>query len=228
MAVTGADNPATPALEARELYRFYHVGDDETFALRGVSLVLRAGEVVAVIGPSGSGKSTLLACLAGLEDPDGGSVTVEGQRITRVAEPVRAGLRARRLGILLQSGNLLAHLSVAGNIRAAQSLGPGGPDCYELLDRVGLRDRADAWPVQLSGGEAARAGLAVALANGPAVLLADEPTGETDAVNESLLLALLRDRAETGAAVLLVTHSQRVASAADRVLRLVDGRFADE
>jgi putative ABC transport system ATP-binding protein len=225
-------------LDAHELYRFYHAGDDETFALRGVSLVLRAGEVVAVVGPSGSGKSTLLACLAGLEDPDGGTVTLAGHRITRVSEPVRAALRARGIGVLLQSGNLFAHLTVRDNVRAAQRVSSGGrrhrvaphrgPDPDELLDRVGLGHRAHAWPTQLSGGESARAGLAVALANDPAVLLADEPTGETDAANEAALLALIRERAAAGGAVLLVTHSQRVAEAADRVLRLVDGRVADE
>ncbi|OLB80429.1 MAG: ABC transporter ATP-binding protein [Actinobacteria bacterium 13_2_20CM_2_71_6] len=234
MALTATKAPdgqaatAEPVLRARELYRFYHAGDDEVFALRGVSLELYPGEIVAVVGPSGSGKSTLLACLAGLEDPDGGAVTVAGQRITRAAEPVRAGLRARRLGVLLQSGNLLGHLSVVDNVRAAQSLGRGGPDPEELLDRVGLRHRTRAWPTQLSGGEAARAGLAVALANGPAVLLADEPTGETDAGHEAVLLELLRERAEAGTAVLVVTHSGRVADAADRVLRLVDGRLADD
>src|SRR5712664_2011785 len=109
-----------PALEARELYRFFHSGDDETFALRGVSMSLGAGEVVAVVGPSGSGKSTLLACLAGLDEPDGGHVVVAGNRITRRDEATRAGLRARWIGMLLQSGNLIEHLSVAQNVQAAQ------------------------------------------------------------------------------------------------------------
>jgi putative ABC transport system ATP-binding protein len=224
-------------LQARDLYRFYHTGPQETFALRGVSLELRAGEVVAIVGPSGSGKSTLLGCLAGLEDPDGGAVTVNGERISRVAEPVRAAIRGRRIGVLLQSGNLLAHLRVRDNIRAAQWLGRGGParsadarpetptSADELLGRVGLGHRVSAWPTELSGGEAARAGLAVALANDPPVLLADEPTGETDATNETAILALIRERADAGGAVLVVTHSRRVAAAADRTLRLVDGRL---
>jgi putative ABC transport system ATP-binding protein len=235
-------------LQARDLYRFYHTGPQETFALRGVSLELRAGEVVAIVGPSGSGKSTLLGCLAGLEDPDGGAVTVNGERISRVAEPVRAAIRGRRIGVLLQSGNLLAHLRVRDNIRAAQWLGRGGParsvgerretpagpggtsvartTADELLGRVGLAHRASAWPTELSGGEAARAGLAVALANDPPVLLADEPTGETDATNETAILALIRERADAGGAVLVVTHSRRVAAAADRTLRLIDGRLS--
>ena len=113
---------ARPLIDGRELYRFYHIGDDETFALRGVSVSVHAGEMVAVVGPSGSGKSTLLACLAGLDEPDGGHVTIAGQRITRRDEATRARLRARWIGMLLQSGNLLEHLSVAQNIRAAQAL----------------------------------------------------------------------------------------------------------
>jgi putative ABC transport system ATP-binding protein len=218
----------TPLLRAHELYRFYHAGDQETFALRGVSVDLYAGEVVAVVGPSGSGKSTLLACLAGLDDPDGGSVEVAGVRISRTLESVRSRLRARRVGLLMQSGNLFGHLRVRDNVRVAQRLGggPAAPD--DLLDRVGLAHRATAWPTQLSGGEAARAGLAVALANDPPILLADEPTAETDTASEAALLDLLVNRARRGAAVLLVTHSPYVAAVADRTLRLVYGRLGDD
>src|SRR5215471_13039756 len=115
----GVTESAQPLLHAKELYRFFHAGDDETFALRGVSLTVQAGEMVAVVGPSGSGKSTLLACLAGLDEPDGGHVLIAGQRITRRHEATRAALRARWIGILLQSGNLLEHLSVTQNIEAA-------------------------------------------------------------------------------------------------------------
>nr|MDQ6926507.1 ATP-binding cassette domain-containing protein [Candidatus Eremiobacteraeota bacterium] len=112
LEVTGA-----PVVEASELYRFYHVGDDETLALRGVSLTVHPGETIAVVGPSGSGKSTLLACIAGLDEPDGGHVDVAGRRITRRSEPERAAIRARSIGIMLQTGNLIAHLSVAENVR---------------------------------------------------------------------------------------------------------------
>jgi len=108
------------ALEARDLYRFFHAGDDETQALRGVSLSLEPGEMVAVLGPSGSGKSTLLACLAGLDEPDGGTVRIAGERITRRSEAERAMVRARGVGVLLQAGNLLDHLSVLGNVELAQ------------------------------------------------------------------------------------------------------------
>ncbi|MGH2595221.1 MAG: ABC transporter ATP-binding protein [Actinomycetota bacterium] len=218
-----------PVLEAHELYRFYHVGDDETFALRGVSLQVHAGEVVAVVGPSGSGKSTLLSCLAGLDEPDGGYVSVSGERLTRRPEAVRAAIRAQQIGVLSQSGNLLEHLNVTENIRMARALASktAGGSIGSTLDDVGLSKRASARPTTLSGGEAARAGLAVALANDPPILLADEPTGEVDEANESLILDILRARAYAGGAVLIVTHSDRAATAADRIVRLVDGRIAD-
>ena len=230
--MTGAE-PAglgAPVLEARELYRFYHAGDDETFALRGVSLSVGPGEMVAIVGPSGSGKSTLMTCLAGLDEPDGGYVVVAGHRLTRRQEATRAALRGRWIGILLQSGSLLEHLTVTENIRAAKALVPGahGPSARELLAQVGLSDRASAVPSTLSGGQAARAGLAVALANDPPVLLADEPTGDVDAKNEVMLLQLLRERAEAGSAVVVVSHSERVASAADRIIRVLDGRIVDD
>jgi putative ABC transport system ATP-binding protein len=217
---------AARMLEARELYRFYHAEDDETFALRGVSFAVGPGEIVAVVGPSGSGKSTLLSCLAGLDEPDGGHVIVAGERITRRSEAKRSSVRARWIGVLSQSGNLLDHLTVRQNIRAAQSLSPTAehPAAEDLLAEVGLADRATAQPSTLSGGEAARAGLAVALANDPRVLLADEPTGEVDERNEILLLDLLRQRSMLGAAIVLVTHSDRAAASADRVVLLRDGR----
>jgi putative ABC transport system ATP-binding protein len=241
---------AEPLVDGRELYRFFHTGEDETFALRGVSVSVLAGELVAVVGASGSGKSTLLACLAGLDEPDGGHVRIAGQRISRRDEATRAGLRARWIGMLLQSGNLVDHLSVAQNIHVAQALvprtrgrGPGGRarpadhagddvrnrlGARQLLDDVGLADRASARPSTLSGGEAARAALAVAMANDPPVLLADEPTGEVDRQAEDLVLQLLRGRADRGKAVLVVTHSESVAAAADRVVRMVDGRVINE
>ena len=213
-------------IQASELYRFYHAGDDETFALRGVSLTVNAGEIVAIVGPSGSGKSTLLACLAGLDEPDGGYVTVLDNRITRRSETIRGAIRGKSIGVFMQSGNLLEHLTVAQNIRAAQSLATGPHrDAQELLAAVGLAEHASAWPSTLSGGEAARAGLATALANDPPIILADEPTGEVDAANEAIILKLLKERAAHGGAVVLVTHNERVAGAADRVIRLVDGRI---
>jgi putative ABC transport system ATP-binding protein len=214
-------------LQADNLYRFYHAGDDETLALQGVSLAVAAGEVVAVTGPSGSGKSTLLACLAGLDEPDGGMVTLDGERLSRRPEEQRAVLRSRKLGMLYQQANLVGHLSVDANVALAQRLGnavTGDAWRAEILERCGIAARSGARPSQLSGGELARAGIAVALANDPPVLLADEPTGELDEVTAERVLTLLRGRARAGAAVLIVTHNPDVAAAADREIRLLDGR----
>jgi putative ABC transport system ATP-binding protein len=215
-----------PVLEARSLYRFFHAGDEETLALQGVSLSVAAGEVVAVTGPSGSGKSTLLSCLAGLDEPDGGTVWVAGERVSRRPEAERAALRRRAIGILFQSGNLLDHLTVADNVVLVQRLA-GRPDrarAGALLDLVDLTHRRSAHPSELSGGELARAGLAVALANDPGLVLADEPTAEVDAAGEQRLLRLLADVAGGGAAVVLVTHSPAVAAIAHRTVALRDGR----
>jgi putative ABC transport system ATP-binding protein len=222
--------PLAPVLEASELYRFFHAGDDETFALRGVSLVVDAGEMVAIVGPSGSGKSTLLACLAGIDEPDGGRVSIAGEPISRRPEAERARLRARWVGVLQQSGNLVGHLTVQQNVELARSLTDRRGDAMpvdDLLDGVGLAERAQATPARLSGGEAARAGLAVSLANDPPLLLADEPTGEVGAGDEHLLLELFRERVDGGAAVVLVTHSEQAALVADRVVHLRDGRIDD-
>jgi putative ABC transport system ATP-binding protein len=217
----------TPLLEADRLYRFFHAGDDETLALQGVSLAVASGEVVAVTGPSGSGKSTLLACLAGLDEPDGGSVRIAGERLTRRPEDERARVRARRIGVLFQQLNLVGHLSVDGNIALAQRIARrrgSATSRAEILERVGIEGRANARPRQLSGGELARAGLAVALANDPDVVLADEPTGELDSATAERVLVLLRERADEGAAVVVVTHDPDVAAAADREIRLRDGK----
>lgn len=217
-------------LEAFELYRFYHTGDEETLALRGISLQVHAGEMVAVTGPSGSGKSTLLACLAGLDIPDGGHVELMGKRITRLSEKERSAVRASQIGILLQSGNLFSHLTVADNIRLQMKLaGKTDPSkVSELLRLVGLEHRAAANSSGLSGGEAIRAGLAVALSTDPPILLADEPTGEVDAETERQILRLFDDRRKQGGATLVVTHSEEVAGFADRVIRMQDGRVLDE
>ncbi len=223
------DRLNAPALEAHDLYRFYHAGEDETLALRGVSFTVLPGEIVAIVGPSGSGKSTLLNCLAGLDEPDGGWVAIAGERLTRRGEAKRARIRGRRIGMLLQSGNLLDHLTVAQNLSVGTRLGGSSRHApvQGLLDSMGIGHRADALPAQLSGGELARAGLALALVNDPPVLMADEPTGEVDAANERTILELLIARAAAGSAVLVVTHSPGVAAAAHRVVRLVDGKVSD-
>ncbi|MCW2565738.1 MAG: putative transport system ATP-binding protein [Mycobacterium sp.] len=221
MAVTAV--PA--AVEARSLYRFYRAGDEETLALQGVSLTVRSGEFVAVAGPSGSGKSTLLACLAGMDNPDGGSVRIAGERISHRPEPEQARIRGCHIGMLFQDSNLFDHLTVAENVAIVRALlGRTHIESFDVLGQLDLSDRASAYPGQLSGGELARAGLAVALANAPTALLADEPTGELDTVTEALVLGLLSEAAARGTAIVVASHSPAIAAAAARVVRLDDGR----
>ena len=214
-------------LEADELYRFYRNGEEEVLALRGVSLSVAPGEVVAVVGPSGSGKSTLLGCLAGLDEPAGGTVRILGQRMNARPEAERAALRARHVGILFQSENLFTHLTVAQNVALVQRLAGNPANAPEVLTSVGLGARSGAYPSELSGGETARAGLAVALANRPDLLLADEPTGELDSEAGLRLVQLLRRHADAGCGVLIVTHSPDAVAAADRVIFLTDGRVQE-
>jgi putative ABC transport system ATP-binding protein len=218
----------TLILDARDLYRFYHAGEEETLALRGVSLTAAPGELVAVMGPSGSGKSTLLSCIAGLDEPDGGVVHVSGMRVSRRSETTRAAVRASSIGMLFQSNNLLAHLSVEGNVLLAQELA-GRADLAAagaIVENVGLAARAHSRPAQLSGGELARAGLAVALANDPPLLLADEPTGELDSSTADEIITLLLRRASAGCAIVAATHNPHLAAAAHRTVHLLDGRVA--
>ncbi|WP_421762544.1 ABC transporter ATP-binding protein [Devosia sp.] len=213
-------------LVAGGLYRFFHNGDAETAALKGVDIGLAAGEFVALMGPSGSGKSTLLSCLAGLDDPDGGTVELNGERLSRRPESQRASIRARFVGMLMQSGNLLEHLSVEGNMALQRSLAKNRStkDPSELLGRLGLSHRRVSFPSQLSGGEAARAGLAVAISGEPSLLICDEPTAEVDAETERDIIRLLHEEAGRGAAVLVATHSAVLAKECNRVVMLDDGR----
>jgi putative ABC transport system ATP-binding protein len=216
-----------PVLEARGLHRFFRRGGEEVAAIRDVSLVLAPGETVAVVGPSGSGKSTLLNLLAGLDDPDGGSVRVSGHQLSHESARKQARLRGRLIGVLTQSSGLVEHLDVLANLQLAASFRSkpsSTADLHSLIDAVQLSGHARARPSTLSGGETARANLAVALAGGPRLLLADEPTAEVSTSEESVLLALLRDLQPADGATLLVTHSTVVADSADRVLHLVDGR----
>lgn len=222
---TAPEGDGAPALEARSLYRFYRAGEEETTALQGVSLSLGRGEFVAVTGPSGCGKSTLLACLAGIDDPDGGSVHIAGRRISHQTEPVRARIRACHIGMLFQTANLLEHLTVSQNVSLVQDLvhRAASANRRELLASLDLTGHASAYPSQLSGGQLARAGLAVALANSPTLLLADEPTGELDSLTEAGVLELLAAVSGGGTAILVASHSPAVAGAASRTITLADG-----
>jgi ABC-type lipoprotein export system ATPase subunit len=220
-------------LEARGLYHIYREVEVETVALRGADLTLTAGTWTSLMGPSGSGKSTLLHVLAGLLDPSGGSVMIDGQDITRLPPPARARVRRRGIGIILQRDNLHGLLDVAGNV--ALPLRLDGRPAREararvgrVLAQVGLQDRGHHGSGQVSGGEAQRAAIAVALAAGPRVLLADEPTGELDETTAAGVLDLLDElRTREGMALLTVTHNPRVAERAGRRLVMHDGLVVD-
>ncbi|WP_030174174.1 ABC transporter ATP-binding protein [Spirillospora albida] len=206
----------------------------ETAALAGVTLDIRAGEAVAVMGPSGSGKSTLLNMVAGLDRPTSGQVIVRGEDITGMGEAALAKYRRRRIGMVFQFFYLLDDLPVLENVMlAAQLLGIGRRQArtraMELLDELGIADRADAYPVALSGGERQRVGVARALMNRPALLLADEPTGALDSRAGEQVMDLLLDLNQIGQTLLIVTHDERLAArCADRVIAFEDGRLATE
>lgn len=214
-------------IEAFDLYRFYHAKEEETLALRGVSIHVEAGEIVIVMGASGSGKSTLISCLAGLDEPDGGYVQLLGKLLTRRSEAERAALRASHIGILLQGSNLFEYLSVADNVLLQMQLARkvDRRRVENLVELVGLQHRRYAHPSQLSGGETARAGLAVALAANPSLLLTDEPTAEVDAETEKQIFQLFEERRQLGGATLIATHSQALAQLGDRIIYLQDGRI---
>jgi putative ABC transport system ATP-binding protein len=197
--------------------------------LRGVDLDVEPGELVALIGRSGSGKSTLLNVIAGLEPPDGGTVRVEGVDLGRLDDRRRTVFRRDRIGIVFQAFNLIPVLSALDNVALPARLAGAGAEAVrrarELLGRVGLEGRADAFPDELSGGEQQRVATARALVNRPAVVLADEPTGNLDAESAERTLALLAGLAgEGGRTVLLATHDPAAAARAGRVLALQDGR----
>jgi putative ABC transport system ATP-binding protein len=221
---------ATPALELLDVFRIYASGPAETVALRGLSLEVVPGELVAVMGPSGSGKSTFLHMAAGLDVPSAGEVRAFGRPLNRLGDNELAAYRGREVALILQSDNLWPTLSAQENVEAALSL--AGADnvarrARESLAAFDLADRAGHRASALSGGEQQRVAIAAAAARDSRLVLADEPTGELDAANEATVLsalAALRDR--HGATVVLVTHSSRLAGAADRVIELRDGRAA--
>jgi putative ABC transport system ATP-binding protein len=229
----GKEAVMAPILEARGLVKTHRAGEVPVPALRGVDVALEAGEFVAVMGPSGCGKSTLLHLLGGLDRPTEGEISLDGRRVERLSETEWSILRRRRLGFVFQFFNLIGNLSVADNVElpallAGLPVGEAHRRCQELLDELGIADKARAAPAQLSGGQQQRVALARALVNRPAVLLADEPTGNLDTQSAREVLALLRRHHERGQTILLVTHDARVAAVADRVITMRDGRIVGE
>ena len=203
-------------------------------ALRGVSLQIKAGEVVAITGASGCGKSTLLHCAAGILSPHYGTVRLAGQDVTALPEAERARLRRTKVGIVLQFGQLVPDLSLLDNVALPLLLdGHERAEAQETarvwLEQVGIADEAEAVPAELSGGQTQRAAVARALVTGPSVVLADEPTGSLDSrAGQELLDVLLKSARYRGAALLMVTHDNLIAASADREIRLRDGVIQHE
>ncbi len=217
----------TPLLRLRGLTKTVGSGRAARRVLDRVDLDLQPGELAAVVGPSGSGKSTLLQLAGGLDRADAGEVTIAGQRLDGCSDTALARLRARRLGFVFQAFHLVPELSGEENVRLAARFGPPGASrrVAALVDAMALRAVADALPAQLSGGEQQRFAVARALVNDPALVLADEPTGNLDASSGAIVLDLLSAAAAAGRGVLVVTHDAAVTARADRVLALQDGRL---
>lgn len=219
-------------LIAEGLEKRYRSGDRPLTVLRDVTLRVREGEFVAVLGPSGSGKSTLLGLLAGLDRPTAGSVTVAGTDLGRLTEDERARFRRDNVGFVFQSFQLIPSLTAQENVQVPLEL-RGEPDAeaaaVALLSRVGLGDRLDHFPAQLSGGEQQRVALARAFVHSPRILFADEPTGNLDAATGQAIIELMAElNRERRATLILVTHDLELAGQARRTIRLLDGRIVSD
>jgi putative ABC transport system ATP-binding protein len=222
-------------IEARELRKTFRVGKVDVPALRGISITVEKGEFVTVVGPSGSGKSTLFYLLGGLTHADSGSVLIDGVDFATLSDSERTRLRKRKIGFVFQKFNLLPTLSARSNIEIASDIaGKGAPDqvfLTKITGMLGIDKRLDHRPNELSGGEQQRVALARALINRPAIVLADEPTGNLDSKSSKIVLNMLRQsNKDLGQTVLMITHNPEAAAYGDRIIHMRDGEIvtADE
>jgi putative ABC transport system ATP-binding protein len=224
-----AVNPATPVFVARDLTKIYRTGGLEVHALRGIDLEIRPGELIVLLGPSGSGKSTLLNILGGLDTPTAGDVRFLDHRLTGAREADLTRYRREHVGFVFQFYNLIPSLTARENVALVTDIAANPMAPEEALAHVGLAERLDHFPAQLSGGEQQRVAIARAIAKRPEVLLCDEPTGALDYETGKLVLeAITRVNRELGTTAMVITHNAAIAGMADRVLRLADGRIAAE
>jgi len=219
-------------IEVRDAKKWIQNGARRVEILRGISLTIPAGQFVAIVGASGSGKSTLLGLLAGLDTPSTGEIWLDGVPIHNLVESQLAAVRGRKIGFVFQSYQLIQTLTALENVLLPYELnvqGSGLDKARRLLEEVGLRERMDHYPVQLSGGEQQRVALARAFVADPPIVMADEPTGNLDSANGRLVLDLLLDRnRKAGTTLVLVTHDPEVASQADRKIVLKDGVIVED
>lgn len=227
--LSAAHPPGSEIIRVRGLTKTYHVGDVDVPALRGVDLDVARGEFLAIIGPSGSGKSTLFNILGGLTPPTGGEVWIDGMDLLKLSESERTEMRQRKIGFVFQKYNLLPTLNAHDNIAIALALSkrkqpPPGFD--QILDLLKIKQRMQHRPRALSGGEQQRVAIARALSTQPAILLADEPTGNLDTENSNIVLSVLRDlNRRLGQTILMITHNPEAAAFADRTVAMRDGRM---
>jgi putative ABC transport system ATP-binding protein len=225
-------NSTEAVVAATDLTRRYGAGETAVDALRGVSLEVQSGELVAVMGPSGSGKSTLMHILAGLDKPSTGDVAIAGTHIAKLSDTELTKLRRRRIGFVFQFFNLLPMLTAEENVVLPLSIAGEKADpvwLADLLAKTGLRDRKTHRPSELSGGQQQRVAIARALISKPAIVFADEPTGNLDSKTSGEILDLMRDSVDSyGQTTVMVTHDSRAAAIADRVLFLADGLIVED
>jgi putative ABC transport system ATP-binding protein len=228
-----SDNDHRVVLRARGLRKHYGQGEGLVRALDGIDLDVEAGESVAVMGPSGCGKSTLLHLLGGLDRPSGGEVSLGGRRIDQLGEKALARMRRTAVGFVFQAFHLMEELTAIENVELPALLDGWSPRAarrrgVELLERVGLADRVGFLPSALSGGQRQRVAIARALSSEPLVVLADEPTGNLDTAATVDVLRLFEHLHEAGQTLVVVTHDERIAATADRLISMRDGAFVDE
>jgi putative ABC transport system ATP-binding protein len=222
-----------PIIQAQNIHKTFRIGQIEVHALRGVDLTIAPGEMVAVMGPSGCGKTTLLNCLSGLDNFDEGEVHIEGTSLSEMSDQVRTDYRARRMGFVFQTYNLLPVINAAENVELPLLLSDVKPRearirALEGLAAVGLSDRANHRPAELSGGQRQRVAIARALANQPAIVWADEPTGNLDSESADDILTLMRNlNQEHGQTLVLITHDRDIGEKCDRIVRMRDGQITD-